>query len=98
MAKNINKEMIVQASQEQASADLGGTTAILHIASGHYYTLNAVGARVWELVTDEPIRVGEILRVLLEEYDVASERCERDVYALLDGLAERGLVKIANDN
>lgn len=96
--KEIDKEMIVRATPGQVSADLGEATAILHIDSGYYYALSAVGARVWELVKEEPITVGEILRVLLEEYDVAPERCARDLHALLHGLAERGLVEIANDS
>jgi hypothetical protein len=98
IAREIDEAMIVQATPGQVSADLGGATAILHIDSGYYYALNAVGARVWELVKEEPITVKEILRILLEEYDVAPERCARDLHALLHGLAERGLVEVANDS
>lgn len=87
----------MQATSGQISTDLGGTIAIHHIESGYYYALNAVGARVWELVK-EPITVGEILQALLGEYDVAPERCAQDLNALLEGLAERGLLEIVSNN
>lgn len=93
----IDKETTVQATSGQITADLGGTIAIHHIESGYDYALNAVGARVWELVK-EPITVGKILQVLLREYDVASERCAQDLNALLQGLAERGLLEIGRNS
>lgn len=87
----------MRAASGQISADLGGTIAIHHIESGYYYALNAVGARVWELIKVQ-ITVGEILQALLREYDVAPERCARDLEALLQGLAERGLLEIVTNS
>jgi len=60
-----------------------------------YYGLNAVGARVWELV-QEPKTVTEIRDTLLSEYEVEPNRCEQDLLALLQELAGKGLVKIDN--
>src|SRR2546430_12237463 len=43
-----------------------------------YYSLDAVGSRIWALV-QSPRSVREIRDTLLAEYDVPAERCERDL-------------------
>ena len=77
---------VVTVSQEQISCDLGGEAAILHLASGIYFGLDAVGASVWQLI-QQPKTVGEIQAALLQEYDVEAARCEADLQALLRDLA-----------
>lgn len=69
--------------------------AILDLKAGVYYGLDEVGARIWNLL-QEPKIVSEIRHTLLEEYDVEPERCERDLLALLQRLADEGLVEVAD--
>ena len=83
------------AAKDQASSDLGGEVAILDLKAGVYYGLDAVGARIWSLI-QEPRTVNEIRDILLEEYEVEPEHCERDVLALLRRLADEGLVEVRN--
>jgi hypothetical protein len=83
----------VVAAKDQVSSDLGGEVAILDLKAGVYYGLDAVGARIWSLI-EEPRTVNEIRDILLEEYDVEPERCERDLLALLRRLADEGLVEV----
>jgi coenzyme PQQ synthesis protein D (PqqD) len=83
-------------SQDQISCDLAEEVAILNIESGIYYGLNTVGTRIWKLI-QEPRTVHEVRDALLEEYEVDPERCERDVLALLQELASKGLIEIKDD-
>ena len=83
----------VVAAKDQVSSDLGGEVAILDLKAGVYYGLDAVGARIWSLI-QEPRTVNEIRDILLEEYEVEPERCERDLLALLRRLADEGLVEV----
>jgi hypothetical protein len=93
MNNNVFKGSMVVVTKDQVSSDLGGEMAILHLGVGMYYGLDEVGARVWELI-QEPRAVDDVRDVLLSEYDVEPERCERDLLALLRRLAEEGLVKV----
>jgi Coenzyme PQQ synthesis protein D (PqqD) len=94
MNGEISEHSTVVASKDQVSSDLGeGEVAILNLRRGTYYGLDAVGTRVWNLL-QEPGTVREIRNVLLNEYDVEPERCERDLLALLQKLADEGLVEI----
>jgi hypothetical protein len=87
---------MVVASKEQASADLGDEVAILNPKDGVYYGLDPVGARIWKLV-QTPLTVREIRDTLLAEYDVESDRCERDLIALLEELAQRQLIEVIDN-
>ena len=85
----------VVAGRDQVSSDLGGEIAILHLEAGKYYGLDAVGARVWSLI-QKPRTVGELRDVLVSEYEVEPDLCERDLVALLQGLADEGLVEVSD--
>ena len=95
-ADAIGAASVITVTKDQISCDLGGEAAILHLTSGIYFGLNAVGASVWQLV-QQPKTVGEIHSALLHEYDVESARCEADLQALLRDLAAAGLVQITHD-
>jgi coenzyme PQQ synthesis protein D (PqqD) len=86
---------IVTASRQQASRQLGEETVILHFTRGMYFGLNAVGARVWALL-ETPTRVSDIHAAILEEFDVDSETCARDVLALLEQLSDRELIEVVS--
>jgi hypothetical protein len=88
----ISTSSVVVAAKDQVSSDLGEEVAILSLKNGVYYGLDAVGARIWDLIR-EPRAVSEILDVLLDEYEVEPERCERDLLALLEELVAEKLVE-----
>jgi len=96
MSEEVSNSAIVVAAKDQVSSDLGGEVAILDLKVGIYYGLDEVGARVWELI-QKPRVVSEVREILLEEYDVVPERCERDLFALLERLAEEGLIEIKDE-
>jgi hypothetical protein len=96
MKSGMSVDSVVVASKRQVSSDLGGEAAILDLEGGVYYGLDEVGARIWELI-QEPKPVSEVRDVLLEEYDVEPERCERDLLALLDRLAEERLIEVLGE-
>ena len=87
-----NSDSCVVVSDEQVSTSLGAETVILGMGDGVYYGLDAVGARVWEMLAT-PRRVSELVRAVSDEFDVTPAQCERDVLALLDDLAGRRLVR-----
>ena len=89
----VSGDSTVVAAKDQVSSDLGGEVAILDLKAGVYYGLDAVGARIWSLI-QEPRTVNEIRDILLEEYEVEPERCERDLLALLQRLADEGIIEV----
>lgn len=87
---------MVQAG-DQVATDLADEVVVLHLASGVYYGLEGVGARVWRLLR-EPTTASEIVEALLAEYDVDREECRRDVEALLERLAAERLIETRDES
>lgn len=96
MKEVVSERSTVVAAEGQVSSDLGGEVAILNLPAGMYYGLDDVGARVWELV-QKPKVVSEIQATILEEYDVEPARGRRDVLALLQQLADEGLIEVKDE-
>jgi hypothetical protein len=86
-------DSIVCAIPDQVSCDLDGEAAILNLKSGTYYGLDPVGAFIWSQLA-APHPVSAIAASILDRYDVAPERCQHDLLALLGQLDERGLLEI----
>ncbi|HEY0606521.1 MAG TPA: lasso peptide biosynthesis PqqD family chaperone [Herpetosiphonaceae bacterium] len=91
----ISKSAVVVATKEQVSSDLEGEAVILNLKNGMYYGLDAIGSRIWELL-QQPQSVAALRDAIMAEYDVDAERCERDLLALLNNLAEVQLIEVSD--
>ena len=91
----ISLNSTVVAVKDQVFSNLGDEAVILHLKKGVYYGLNPTGAFIWNLV-QSPRSAGELHRLLLENYETASDRCEKDLADLLNELAKEGLVEVTD--
>ena len=79
---------------EQVMArQVGEETVILDLASGTYFGLDPVGARIWQLLTEGKTLV-EACATMLAEYEVTREDIERDVLSLAEDLRAKQLISI----
>ena len=97
MKQSISLNSVVAASGELVSANLDGEVVILGFASGSYYSLDQVGAFVWDLLQHSR-KVSDVRDAILSEYDIDLARCEQDLFHLLSELDEKGLVDIKTDS
>jgi Coenzyme PQQ synthesis protein D (PqqD) len=93
MESGLFLESIVTATTEQVSCPLGEEAAILNLKNTVYYGLDSVGSRIWSLL-QQPRSVSELRDVLVDEYDVEAERCERDLLDLLEKMRVEGLIQV----
>jgi hypothetical protein len=89
----ITRHSRITASRHQLSSPLDQATIIAGLRAGHYYEVNEVGSRIWELV-QTPIAAADVQLAIATEYEVAPERCEADVLALLARMADERLIEI----
>ena len=89
----LSDDSMVKASGEQVSSEIDGETVSLNLKSGIYYSLNAVGSRIWQIL-QESSSVRDIRETIVEEFEVDAERCERDVLRLLSELSAKGLIEV----
>jgi hypothetical protein len=92
----IGPDTVVTQIEELVSSDLDGETVMMSVKNGKYYGMDAIGSRIWTLIK-HPRSVSELCDILLEEFDVDRERCEKDVLVFLNKLAEDNLVKIIDE-
>jgi hypothetical protein len=71
------------------------TLVLLNPQSGEYYTLEAVGPRVWQLC-DGKRTISEIAAIIAEEYDQSPQVIADDVLELLKDLMDEALVVTAS--
>lgn len=84
---------VVAVVPEQVSCDIHDEVVVLNVRDGVYYGLNPVAARVWELL-QRPRPVATIRNMLLEEFDVDSDECTRNLLDLLTQLKEWDLIEV----
>lgn len=70
-----------------------GETLVIHLPSGNYFSLNAVGTQIWENI-DGTQTPRDLAEVVVAEYDVDVERAQADVLQLLNDLANEGLIVV----
>ena len=66
-------------------------SVLLNLETERYFGLDAVGTRMWQVVTSAPT-VDSALAQLVEEYDASPETLRTDLTKLLEHLIENGLV------
>ena len=91
----ISIDSVVVAVKSQVSCQVDAETVILHVDKGLYFGLNEVGTLIWDQV-QQPRKVQEIRDAILRKYEVSSEQCEHELFALLRELSEKGLIEVRN--
>lgn len=92
----ITENSIVVSVKNQISSDLSGEAVILNMNTGTYHGLNEVGAFVWNLI-EQPQVVKDIEQKLLQEYEIESSVCTKDLLELLNDLQSAGLIEVKNE-
>jgi hypothetical protein len=77
------------------AAKVGQELVMMSVENGVYIGLNAVGARLWEMI-DTPKEVDELCAGLAEEYEVTEEACRAEVESFLADLEQRGAISRRN--
>ena len=105
MRKNIVKHITVTHNSVVATANenevmscpLGDEIALLQVKTGTYYSLDTVGAFIWNFIKPQARSFAAIRDEMLGHYDVERERCEHDLLNLLNQFAASGLIVIQDE-
>ena len=83
----INRGEVIKLKKNLNVTDLSGEKVMIDFESGKYFMIKGSGNDIWDLIQEE-ITVGDIIKKLLEEYDVSEEDCEKSVNEFLTKLKE----------
>lgn len=73
--------------------DLERESIMLDLESEYYFSLDDVGTRMWQLLSEHQ-ETATVLARLLDEYDVDAATLRQDLAALIDQLVAAGLVTV----
>jgi hypothetical protein len=77
-------------------SDLDGECVILNLRTETYFGLDAVGTRMWTVLTNAE-SIQSAYEALQQEFDVEPDRLREDLNAILDKLVEHGLVAVGRN-
>jgi hypothetical protein len=83
----------ISISSQVMARQVGEEMILLDLASGVYFGLDPVGARIWEMIAQGK-RLAEVRDQLLAEYEVPADVAERDLHRLIGELAAHGLITL----
>ena len=89
MGMNLSSKINV--SPKVMARQVGDETVILDLNSGVYFGLDPIGARIWQLLSEDRT-LAETCDVMLQEYEVDREKLESDMIALMETLKAHGLI------
>jgi hypothetical protein len=87
---------LVVATADQVSSDLADEKVVLHLGSGTYYSLNAVGGKVWDLIRT-PTRVADLRDTIQKLYRGKPADIEGGLLDLLQHLQAEGLIEVTDE-
>lgn len=87
----MGKNSVVCVKKVISVTDLSGEKVMIDFNSGKYFLLKGVANDIWEMI-QESIRVDDIIRNLLNGYDVSERECEESVFEFLNMLDQYELI------
>jgi len=84
-------ESVFRKNSDVIERIIDGEAVLLNTNTGLYYSLEATGSRMWEML-DGAMRLLDIVSRIVEEYDVSEDRALEDAQKLFGDLVREGLV------
>jgi hypothetical protein len=88
----IDPAVLIASDPEVVGCPLGEGSALLNLRTNIYYSLNAVGAYVWDAL-GEPVAFGTLVARVSGAFDAPVATVEADLARLVVRLDEAGLVR-----
>lgn len=88
----ICSESIIKRNEDLLSSDIDGEIVMMSIEKGSYYGVNLIGSRIWNII-EQPVKVSDIISLLLKDYDVSNDICEKDVLTFLNTLNRENIIR-----
>ena len=93
---NINiLDLYPNCKEEIAHRVIEGEAVIVTVDNRTLHSLNEVGTRIWELITQK-IPVKEIIKHIYEEFDAPKKEIEQDVFDFINKLKEKEIITLDN--
>ena len=83
----------IQRAADLLATEVDGDIVMLSLRTNRYYGMKEIGGRIWDLL-ETPITPDALIEVLIAEYMVDREICERDTLLFLEHLHREQLIEV----
>ncbi len=90
----LNKKIV--ATPGTLAQEVGDSIVLLNLDTEHYYGLDQVGMRFWQLIVVNP-SIEAAVQSLLSEYAVEPELLENDITRLVNALKDAQLISFLGE-
>lgn len=87
------QKSLVTISSDVLFQELEGEAVLLNLANEHYYGLDDIGTRIWQLLQEEH-NVESVVAQMLAEYDASEALLRQDIANLIEELTQAELVTV----
>jgi hypothetical protein len=95
MNRRLQLGSVVVRKKDLPSTAVDADLVILNLETNNYIGLDNIGRRIWELL-DTPSPAAQIATTMCAQFSGPPEVIERDVLALLQEMAEEGLIDVSH--
>ena len=89
----MDKDKIIVVNKDIDVTDLNGEKVMMNMDQGKYFMIKGVGNRIWDILK-EGKSYNQVVEILLNEYEVDKETCEKSVAEFVDKLFNAGLAEL----
>lgn len=86
--------MIFRCNPKVLDSKIDEEVAIMSLEQNHYYGLEEIGSRIWEILQESPSTLEELCEKLIIEFEVEKDVCEKETLLFLNHLLTEKLVLI----
>lgn len=93
---SIDSKTIIVREKSIIASDMDGEMVMMSIETGKYYNLGKIGGMIWNLI-ETPILVSELIKLLIEKFEVDEKKCIEDTIPFLNQIAQHKLILIREE-
>jgi hypothetical protein len=86
----VNSPLRVAPAEGVIATQLSGEYVLLHLETGHYYGLDGVGSRVWDMLASG-MEIPAICAQVESEFDAPADVIRNDISSLIEALLKAKL-------
>ncbi|MDA3730818.1 lasso peptide biosynthesis PqqD family chaperone [Niameybacter massiliensis] len=91
--REITLETTIKQIEDIDTSDIDGEKIMMNLDTGSYFMLNEIATHIWDL-TEQPVRIEEVVKYLLGEYEIDEITCKEQVLGLVIELYKHQLITI----
>ena len=88
---------VISLTEDHVFGDLGDEAVIMNTETGIYFGLDRVAREIWQHLKQQ-MTYKQLKEMLLQDFDVDSDRCDLDLRSFLQQLRDQKLVRFDYGN